>query len=103
MAGAEALCYISLYEGFGLPVAEAMACGVPVIVSQGSAHAEVAGDAGYPVDPGDPEEVAASIDRILSDTALRRQCIEHGLRRGVLFSWDNAATKTYEVLSGVIK
>jgi glycosyltransferase involved in cell wall biosynthesis len=100
-ASAFALCYISLYEGFGLPVAEAMACDVPVIVSKDSAHAEVAGEAGMQVDPTDIRDIAEMMQKVVTDTALRNTMIERGHHRAVLFSWDMAAKKTYDILCNV--
>jgi glycosyltransferase involved in cell wall biosynthesis len=97
-ASAFALCYISLYEGFGLPVAEAMACDVPVIVSKDSAHAEVAGEAGMQVDPTDIRDVADMMQKVVTDTALRNEMVARGRKRNALFSWDTAAKQTYDVL-----
>ena len=98
-ASAHALSYVSLYEGFGLPVAEAMACGVPVIVSQNSAHAEIAGEAGIQVDPESIENIARAMRQISDDNTLRDTCINAGLKRSGIFSWDRAAEATYSALS----
>jgi glycosyltransferase involved in cell wall biosynthesis len=75
----------SFDEGFGLPVAEAMGMGVPVIVSRRGSLPELAGDAGITVDPDDPEGLAAAMRRVLSDAALRRRMIEAGLERARAF------------------
>ncbi|PIY60342.1 glycosyltransferase family 1 protein, partial [Candidatus Woesearchaeota archaeon CG_4_10_14_0_8_um_filter_47_5] len=75
---AEAFIYPSLYEGFGLPVAEAMRCGCPVITSSISSLPEVAGDAALLVNPYDPREAAAALDRVLSDSKLRSEMREKG-------------------------
>lgn len=75
----------SFDEGFGLPVAEAMGMGVPVIVSRRGSLPELAGDAGLTVDPDDPEGLAAAMRRVLSDAALRRRMIEAGLERARAF------------------
>jgi len=101
-ASALALCYISLYEGFGLPVAEAMQCGVPVIVTSGSAQAEVAGDAGIAVNPKDASAVAEAMATIERDSALRADCIARGIARSAIFSWDASARKTYDVLNSAV-
>ena len=94
---AEVFVYPSLYEGFGLPVLEAMACGVPVITSNVSAMPEVAGDAAILVEPNNIEGLAAAIERVLADTALRQGLVEKGLRRSQLFSWKQAACDTLDL------
>lgn len=102
-ASAHALCYISLYEGFGLPVAEAMACAVPVIVSKESAQSEVAGDAGFAIDPLSLESIVQGMIQITQDTQLRTQLVRAGAQRSLLFSWDVAAKQTYSILEGTAK
>ena len=94
---AEVFVYPSLYEGFGLPVLEAMACGVPVITSNVSAMPEVVGDAAILVEPNNIKDLAASIERVLADTALRQSLMEKGLRRSQLFSWKKAACDTLDL------
>jgi len=94
---ADVFVYPSLYEGFGLPVLEAMACGVPVITSNISAMPEVAGDAAVLVDPNNSHDLAAAIERVVTDEALRRHLIEEGLRRSCLFSWQKAARHTLDL------
>jgi O-antigen biosynthesis alpha-1,2-mannosyltransferase len=96
--GAEALVFPSLYEGFGLPILEAMACGTPVVTSNVTAMPEVAGDAALQVDPTSVEEISEAIKRIVSDTSLRRQLREKGLARTAQFSWPSTAVRVREVL-----
>lgn len=95
---AEALVYPSLYEGFGLPPLEAMACGTPVIVSKGSSLPEVVGDAGLYVNPLDVDELARTMEKILSDADLAASLKAKGLERASQFSWKNAAEKTLNIL-----
>jgi glycosyltransferase involved in cell wall biosynthesis len=95
---AEALIFPSLYEGFGLPVLEAMACGTPVVTANGSALPEVAGDAALLVDPTSVEEIAGAMQRIVSDTSLRRELRRKGLARAAQFSWASTAAKVGELL-----
>jgi glycosyltransferase involved in cell wall biosynthesis len=94
---AEVFLYPSLYEGFGLPVVEAMACGVPVITSQGSSLEEVAGDAALLVDPLSESSIAGALQRILEDSALRLRMCEAGLIRSRLFNFEKTARQTMDV------
>jgi glycosyltransferase involved in cell wall biosynthesis len=92
--GARALAYPSLYEGFGLPVLEAMACGAPVVTSRGGATEEVAGDAAVLVDPLDPGSIAAGLEEAAS---RREELRAKGLERARAFSWDRVARDTWAV------
>ena len=98
LSGAEALVYPSLYEGFGLPVIEAMSCGTPVLTSEVSALPETAGDAALLVDPHAIEDIAAGMERLLTDTALRERLRAAGTARAARFSWDETARMTAGVL-----
>jgi alpha-1,3-rhamnosyl/mannosyltransferase len=96
--GARCVVYPSLYEGFGLPVLEAMACGTPVVTSRGGATEEVAGDAAVLVDPVDTAAIAAGIE----DAFGRRDELRaKGLERAQAFSWDRVARDTWAVYEGV--
>jgi glycosyltransferase involved in cell wall biosynthesis len=81
----------SLYEGFGLPVLESMACGTPVVTSQISSLPEVAGDAALMIDPYDLEQLTTALIRLIDDQTLQAQLIEAGLRRAGQFTWKTAA------------
>jgi glycosyltransferase involved in cell wall biosynthesis len=96
--GSLALMYPSLYEGFGLPPLEAMACGVPVLTANVCSIPEVVGDAAIQVNPLDDEEIADAIRRLVEDSALRQRLRERGLQRAKEFSWDKTARKTSEAL-----
>lgn len=93
----------SLYEGFGLPPLEAMACGVPVICSNASSLPEVTGDAALLVDPLDVEALAEAMDRVLTDEALRAGMRERGLRQAAKFSWEDAARRTSQVYESLAR
>jgi len=91
---ASMLVFPTLAEGFGLPIAEAMACGTPVVVSDRPVHREIAGEAGERVDPLDPASIAAGIARLLDDPALAARRAEAGGRLAARFSWRTAAAAT---------
>src|SRR2546428_5502008 len=94
---ATCLIFPSLYEGFGLPVLEAMTAGCPVITSTTSALPEVAGDAALLVDPLNAQEIATAVQRVLQDEDLRRRMVHDGQRRAASFSWEETARMTREV------
>ena len=91
------LVYPSLYEGFGLPILEAMASGLPVITSNRSSMPEVAGDAAILVDPENPEDLASALSSALTDDALRRDLAQRGLDRSRKFTWERTARETLAV------
>ncbi len=99
--GCAVFVYPSLYEGFGIPILEAMACGAAVITSQDSAMAEVAGEAALLVDPTSVEEIRAAIDRLLTNETLRQDYIRKGLKRAKSFSWHNTARQTIAAYDAV--
>lgn len=87
LRGATLLAYPSLYEGFGLPPLEAMAAGVPVVATSAGSVPEVTGDAAVLVPPGDPEQLAQAISKVVSDDRLRSDLVERGFVRAAAFSW----------------
>lgn len=98
VGGAEAMVYPSWYEGFGLPLLEAMAAGVPVICANTASLPEVAGDAAMVFDPSDPSALAYGMQRLVADSALREALIARGHARREQFSWDTAADQLYGIL-----
>ena len=101
-ARASVFAFPSLDEGFGIPVLEAMAAGVPVLASNTSSLPEVCGDAALLVDPQDEEEVAAGMLRLIEDGALRTELIARGQTRASEFTWEDCARKTWEVFSSLL-
>lgn len=93
-AGADALIYPSLWEGFGLPIVEAMQSGTPVLTSNNSSMAEIAGGAAVLVNPLSTSEIANAIHRLASDPQLRQKLRSQGLERAKLFSWEATARST---------
>jgi glycosyltransferase involved in cell wall biosynthesis len=87
----------SLYEGFGLPPLEAMACGIPVAASNVSSLPEVVGDAGLLIEPLDAAAWAGSLHRLLTDSALRERLSQKGMERAKMFTWEKAAQETLEL------
>ena len=100
-AGAVALAYPSLYEGFGLPCVEAMACRCPVVASDVSSVPEVVGDAGLLVEPTDVEALAEALSRCLGDSELRTTLIERGTAQAARFTWERSAAKLHRLLHEV--
>jgi glycosyltransferase involved in cell wall biosynthesis len=100
---AAALAFPSLYEGFGLPVLEAMACGTPVLTSNCSSLPEVAGDAAVLADPYSLDSLFESLRRILADPGLREHLRAAGLRRAAQFSWAKAAAETRRLYEGTAR
>lgn len=94
---AELFVFPSFYEGFGLPVLEAMACGTPVITSRVSSLPEIVGDAGIMVNPDNIGDLAGAIHKVLGNEELKRKIIDKGLRRASLFSWRTSAEETLKI------
>ena len=103
MRGALAFVYPSLYEGFGLPVLEAMAQGIPVLTSDVGATREVAGDAALLVDPVSTSSIRDGLVRLLSDEALRRELSRRGMERAAAFSWERTAADTLAVIDKAVR
>ncbi len=98
-SGALAMTFPSLYEGFGLPVLEAMSCGTPVLASTVSSIPEVVGDAGILLDPRDAAAWADTIQRVMQDGALREELSRKGLARAEQFTWEQCAQETFALLT----
>jgi glycosyltransferase involved in cell wall biosynthesis len=94
---ASLLVYPSLFEGFGIPLVEAMSCACPVVCSNATSLPEVAGDAALLVNPYDAEELADAIERVLGGSGLRSELVAKGLARARHFSWERAACQTAQV------
>jgi glycosyltransferase involved in cell wall biosynthesis len=99
--GADVFVYPSLYEGFGLPPLEAMACGTPVITSNISSLPEVVGDAAILVDPLSVDEIAKALYQVVSNKEVQEKMRQKGLERAKMFSWEKVAKETLEILEDV--
>ncbi len=100
-SAADLFAYVSLYEGFGLPLLEAMACGTPVIGSNTSSLPEVIGDVGLQVDPRNVDDIARALQQMIDQPELRERSIGLGLERAKLFTWDKAARELLAIYDRV--
>ncbi len=98
IGGAYTLVYASLFEGFGIPILEALQCDVPAIVSDTSSMPEVAGDAALLVNPSDPEDIADKMHQIYKDEALRAKLIINARKQIKKFDWNNSAKKLWDTM-----
>jgi glycosyltransferase involved in cell wall biosynthesis len=103
IGGCKVLAYPSLYEGFGLPVLEGMAAGVPVVTSNVSSIPEVAGNAAVMVDPNSVDQIASAINQVLTDPSLAARLGAAGYQRAREFSWGRTAHNTYELYHAVFR
>jgi glycosyltransferase involved in cell wall biosynthesis len=99
MSEASVFLFPSAYEGFGMPILEAMASGTPIVASTCASIPEVAGDAAILVDPGNPRAFADAIQRVLTNEELRQTLIDRGLRRAATYSWASAGQETLRALT----
>lgn len=99
-----ALCLLmpSLYEGFGLPALEAMACGTPAIISRAASLPEVAGDAGIYVAPHRDDQIVSAVEKLINDADWRKRISQAGIQRSAQFSWEETAMKTLQVYQQVV-
>jgi glycosyltransferase involved in cell wall biosynthesis len=101
--GAAVVAYVSLFEGFGLPPLEAMACGSAVVASNTTSLPEVVGDAGLSVDPYNTREIADALTAVLSNSQLRTELQNRGLRRAAQFSWEKTARMTMDTYQQAVE
>lgn len=102
VASAKCMLYVSLFEGFGIPIVEAMRCGVPVITSDRSSMPEVAGDAAIIIDPTHTDSITDAMVLLHSDAAMAKELSEKGLQQSRKFSWDNAAADLWASIEKVL-
>ena len=98
MGAAFALTYVSYFEGFGIPLIEAMQCDVPVITANVTSMPEVAGDAALLVDPMSVDDIAKAMTDVLRNESLRQKLVEKGRVRREFFSWDKTASLTWDAI-----
>jgi glycosyltransferase involved in cell wall biosynthesis len=102
MGGAVCLTYVSYFEGFGMPIIEAMRSGTPVITSNCTAIPEIAGNAALLIDPFNTAEITNAMVNIYSKKELRDELIKKGLKQSDKFSWDKSAERTWEVIQNTV-
>lgn len=100
---ASVLLYCSLYEGFGLPIVDAFACGLPVISSNVSSMPEIAGEAAILVDPFDVEDMEKNLKMVMEDQVLRKDMIQKGFKQVKKFSWQKTAQQTAEIYQRLVE
>ncbi|MBK7390813.1 MAG: glycosyltransferase family 4 protein [Bacteroidetes bacterium] len=96
VGSALAMTYVSYFEGFGVPIVEAMRCGVPVITSDVTSMPEVSGDAAILTDPFNPESIADAMNTIATNETLRKTLAEKGIERAKLFDWDKTSAIVWD-------
>jgi glycosyltransferase involved in cell wall biosynthesis len=100
-AGARALVFPSLFEGFGIPLVEAMLAGCPIAAARATSVPEVVGEAGLLFDPGDPEDAARAVLRLLGETGLAEELVRRGRERARLFTLERNVERTLAVFEGL--
>jgi glycosyltransferase involved in cell wall biosynthesis len=103
VSSALALTYVPYFEGFGIPLVEAMRCGVPILSGDRTSLPEIAGDAAIYCDPFDEDQIADGMKNLFLDGDLRARLSENGLNRSKLFSWDQTAEEVWKVISTEIQ
>lgn len=103
MASAKIFAFVPYFEGFGIPLVEAMRCGTPILSGDKTSLPEVAGDAALYCDPFDVNDIAAKLQQLAQDENLRAQLSEAGSKRSSLFSWDKSADQVWEIIANELK
>jgi len=102
LGAALAMTFVPFFEGFGIPVLEAMRCDIPVIASRATSLPEIAADAAIYADPGSPGSIRDAMIRIVREEGLRQELVEKGRERRKLFSWDHTASMLWNSLNQVL-
>ena len=103
ISASKCLCFVSLFEGFGLPIIEAMKCGVPIITSNTSSMPEICGSAGLIVNPENVKEISTAMQKIEKDQKLCEKLIQSGLKRSEIFNWEKSANNFCKIIDPYIK
>jgi glycosyltransferase involved in cell wall biosynthesis len=97
------LVYVSIFEGFGIPIVESMSCRVPVITSNITSMPEVAGDACLLVNPLHPHEISKAMQKMVEDDIFRQACIENGSRQALKFNWNETTQKLWAAMMQILQ
>jgi glycosyltransferase involved in cell wall biosynthesis len=103
MGAASIFTYVSYFEGFGIPLVEAMKCGTPILSGNRTSLPEVAGDAAIYCDPFSIEDISEKMSLLMNSSSIREELSRKGLKRSKLFSWDNTSNEIWRIICSILE